>query len=145
MIGLPWVTVDHECRSLKIRVSVVRFRPWPPFLFIRLRSKREIQLFFIRIPASGNTRVICADSPILRLLPGSGGAITRKSAFICRAVPVGRLIPALIGCVTVTLRVWDLYRVSAMFGALRIRKCLSLRPVKGVSVADDHCTGIRCN
>ena len=28
--GLAWVTLDHEICSLKIRVSVVRLRPWPP-------------------------------------------------------------------------------------------------------------------
>ena len=27
-----WSTLDNEIRSLKIRVSVVRFRPWPPLL-----------------------------------------------------------------------------------------------------------------
>src|SRR5438270_14092936 len=29
-IGCSWVTLDAEFGGLKIRVSVVRFRPWPP-------------------------------------------------------------------------------------------------------------------
>ncbi len=35
-LGLPWVMIDREICSLKIRVSVVRFRPWPPFLISQL-------------------------------------------------------------------------------------------------------------
>jgi hypothetical protein len=29
-IGCSGVTLDAKCGGLKIRVSVVRFRPWPP-------------------------------------------------------------------------------------------------------------------
>ena len=38
LIGLLWVMMGHGFPKLKIRVSVVRFRPWPPFPFGPFRT-----------------------------------------------------------------------------------------------------------
>jgi hypothetical protein len=37
-IGCSWVMLDAKCRGLKIRVSVVRFRPWPPQISLTLHN-----------------------------------------------------------------------------------------------------------
>ncbi len=44
LIGLPQVTVGCEICSLKIRVSVVRFRPWPPFQISKLGRSRPASI-----------------------------------------------------------------------------------------------------
>ncbi len=44
LIGLPQVTVGCEICSLKIRVSAVRFRPWPPFQISKLGRSRPASI-----------------------------------------------------------------------------------------------------